>query len=191
MASYSLAGHKRDFIYLLHSGLAELPSNIAVVWYTVFSWTKEKQVAHLCDGPGDSFHFAPIQPSQLRVWALLGESRKAELSSFQREFAPPPHSPWWFDCSTWHTPSSGHSGLVGHGCKHIPLGRALVPAQTKQAISTVTFPFALCAYLWAGEVHWGAKVNSTQLWQAQDEPRHTVASSCSQESPSLSQAAAL
>lgn len=50
----------------------------------MFSQIKEK-VARLCDGPGDTFPFAPLHPSLLRVRAVLGEWERAELSSLQRE----------------------------------------------------------------------------------------------------------
>lgn len=46
----------------------------------MFSWTKQKQAACLCDSPGDSFPYVPIQPS---VRAVVGERGEAELSSFQ------------------------------------------------------------------------------------------------------------
>lgn len=142
-------------------------------------------------------HPALSQLKESEVRALLDEWARATLSYFQRECGFPSHSPWQFDCSTWHTPSSVHSGLVDHGCRHILLGRALVPVQTKQVISTVTFSSALFAaesnyaYLWAEEVHRGAKVNKIPLWHAYRERRYTAASSCSQQSPSLSQGAAL
>lgn len=143
------------FIYLLHSGLTELPSNICSRLVPCVLLVKG-QAGSLFMWWGQLFfcsHLAPSTQSQSCSWWM--RKGRAELSL--RECVPPSHSPWWFDCSTWHTPSSGHSGLVDHGCKHIPLGRVLVPAQTKQAISTVTFPLDLvaaesnCANLWAGK----------------------------------------
>lgn len=165
---------------------------------------KKKQVASSCDGPGDNpLHgtaslLLPSSPlSAQGVRAFPDERGRAKLGSFQRGCGLPSHSPWQFDCSTWRTPSSGHSGLVDHGCRHILLGRALVPIQTNQVISTVSFPSALFAaesnyaYLWAEEVHRGAKVNKISLWHAYHERRHTALSSYSQKTPSLSQGAAL
>lgn len=57
------------------------------------------------------------------------EKSKAELLSKECGF--PSYSPWQFDCSTWHIPSSGHSGLVDHGYRHILLGTVLIPVETQ------------------------------------------------------------
>lgn len=141
------------FTYLLYSGLTELLCNICSrLVPCVLSLPKRKWVASSGDTPGDSpLHgtaslLLPSSPlSAQGVRALLDERGRVTLSSFQRECGLPSHSPSRFDCSTWHTPSSGCSGLVDHGCRHILLGRALVPVQTKQVISTVTFPSALFA----------------------------------------------
>lgn len=57
------------------------------------------------------------------------EKSKAEL--LWKECGFPSYSPWQFDCSTWHIPSSGHSGLVDHGYRHILLGTVLIPVETQ------------------------------------------------------------
>lgn len=144
---------------------------------------------------GQLFYCCHLSSRSQRSPRWIGKS-KAELLSKERVF--PSHSPWQFDCSTWHIPSSGHSGLVDHGYRHILLGTVLIPVETQ--VSSVLLhqhsdPLfllqrAIYAYLWAEEVQKGAKVNKILLQHAYRERRHVVASSHSQ-SASLSQGAAL
>lgn len=153
------------FMYLLYSRLTDLLSNICSRLLPLCSlcFPKKKQAASSCDGPGDKpLHgtgslLLPSSPlSAQGVRAFPDERGRAKLGSFQRACGLPSHSPWQFDCSTWRTPSSGHSGLVDHGCRHILLGRALVPIQINQVISTVSFPSALFAAEICLSLSWGS-----------------------------------